>query len=215
MNKNIKEILSEFDLKKFSGNEPSEYHVLKEIEELSTLNNQTVQDNIASFLSIYNSNPNLKDNQTLKVLIYALGVSLFDLTILRQIKESINSAMRLFEQTILIDGKYFQAYHRLGNCLLYCPQEEYNAISCFKTSIEYEETSIVSVFQTSHSSTWLGENYLGIGLALARLNRIDDALVFISESKSLLGELTIDNGLVGYFNFSFNNWDEVFDFIKK
>ena len=61
----------------------------KTIEELSTINHKTIQDNIASFQSFYTINPNWEDNPDLKVNINALEVSLFDLTILSQIKESI------------------------------------------------------------------------------------------------------------------------------
>ena len=38
----------------------------------------------------------------------------------------------------LIDNKYFQAFNRWGDCLLYCLNEEDEAISCYKASIEHE-----------------------------------------------------------------------------
>lgn len=205
----IEKILSEFDLMKISGEQPSigNIHSFCQIIAL-TNNNSTVMDMIFAL-----QNENDINGPMVKTLLYAFGVSLYQLSIAREISaDNIKTAMKLLEWAIKIDNGYYQAYNRLGDCWMRIENGFNDAISCFKSSLQLtgKGTPSLEMFSGSYSDAFTGDNYLKIGLCLLKLNRKDDAEIFIKEAKKI-----VSDDYQGFIEIGFRNWDDIFDLLEN
>jgi len=157
--------------------------------------------------------PEIKDSM-LDTYFYALGAQLFELSIARKIdSKNIHTSKQLFEWSIAIDSKYYQAYNRLGDCHMVIRENYKTAISCFKYSLEFLGSggkNDISMF-AGVEDTLKGDNYLKIGLALIYLNRKDDAKIFILKAKEILDE---DYLRVG-FNLKYSTWTEIMELLEN
>jgi len=86
------------------------------------------------------------------------------------------------------------------------------AVSCFKTSIYKtgRETPSLEIFSGRYSDAFIGDNYLKIGLCLLKLNRKNDAKVFIESAKRITGP-----DYQGFTEIGFRTWDEVFNLLEN
>ena len=205
----IENVLSEFELIKISGEKPTikDIHSYCEIIAL-TNNNSNVMDMIFALQSENNIN-----GPMVKTLLYAFGVLLYQLTIAREIPtDNIKTAMKLLEWAIKIDNGYYQAYNRLGDCWMRIEDGFNDAISCFKSSLQLtgQGTPSLEMFSGSYSDAFKGDNYLKIGLCLLKLNRKNDAEIFIKEAKRI-----VSNDYQGYTELGFGNWKDIFQFIEN
>ena len=205
----IEDVLSEFELIEIPGEKPTieDIHAYCQIIAL-TNNNSNVMDMIFALQGENNIN-----GPMVKTLLYAFGVSLYQLTIAREIPaDNIKTAMKLLEWAIKIDNGYYQAYNRLGDCWMRIEDGFNDAISCFKSShhLTGKGTPSLEMFSGSYSDAFKGDNYLKIGLCLLKLNRKNDAEIFIKEAKNI-----VSDDYQGFAEIGFGNWEDIFDLLKN
>ena len=163
---------------------------------------------IVSSLGMALDTPEL-ENPMIDSYFYALGVKLFRLSIQRKIdSKNIHTSKQLFEWSIAINSKYYQAYNKLGDCHMAVEENYKTAISCFKYSNKFigsGGTNDLSMFVGSGTDTLKGDNYLKIGLSLLYLDRKEEAKVLITKAREYIG----DDYLQNEFIMSYSSWDEI------
>jgi tetratricopeptide (TPR) repeat protein len=198
----IENVLSEFHIKEITSERPSLEDIQSYCQKiaLNNDNHPNLMDSINGV--IYENDIN---SPILKVMIYATGVTLFQLSFARIIPaENIKNAIYLFESAIKIDNRYFQAYNRLGDCWMMIEDGFSEAISYYKASLKYNH----DIFNTDDA--FIGDNYLKIGLCLLTASRKNDAIIFIKEAKNI-----VNDKYKGYQEIGFESWNDVFQFVEN
>tara|TARA_B100000315_G_C14394070_1_gene503397 strand:+ start:145 stop:840 length:696 start_codon:yes stop_codon:yes gene_type:complete len=224
-NNELENILSEFDFDKSSEN----------YEKINKVPSKSV---IEGFLYIANRpdfQPSMVDSNTKEIIFaiyneviqseikfstlgtyfYALGVQLFRLSCYKKINpKNLLTSKELFEWSIAIDEKYYQAYNRLGDCYV-AINEHKVAISCFKYSLKNIGSggmNDLSIFKGGHGDAFEGDNYLKIGLSLLELDRVNDAKIFILKSKEYFKN---DDELRDGSNIKYSSWKEIMELLVE
>ena len=127
-------------------------------------------------------------------LLYSSAIDLFFLSKDRDNAiEAIKNPIYFFECAINLNPKDYQAYNRLGDC--YFIKKNYDlAIGCYQTSIniikrhesEFKDQESISRVQPIPLSTYIGDNYIKIGICLGHINEKSLGVSFIQEGKILL-----------------------------
>jgi len=154
-------------------------------------------------------------NELVKTIIYTFGVRLYELAFTRVIPvEAINTACKYFEFAVKLDPKYYQAYNRLGDTWIWVPDEQdiLTTIGCYKASLQFhgQGQSSTAMFVGGGDERFKGNNYFKIGMCLARLKRVDDAILFISYAQRFISE---EDDM--YTELGIENWPQVFDRIES
>jgi hypothetical protein len=154
-------------------------------------------------------------NELVKTIIYTYGVRLYELGLSRVISTgAINTASMYFDFAVKIDPKYYQAYNRLGDTWIWIPDEEdiITTIGCYKASLNFhgQGRSSTTMFVGGGDERVKGNNYFKIGMCLARLKRIDDAILFITYAQRFIDD---DDDM--YSELGFENWPQVLDHIES
>ncbi|MBU0710794.1 hypothetical protein KJ762_09910 [bacterium] len=215
----INSILDEFIRMNIDESPPSLEEIISKIRMISSNiqhKNSILIDTIEALEMEKTTGSNVYSS-SVKILLYSCGVLLFQLSITREIPaDNINYALTILEWSIKIDKGYYQAYNRLGDCWMRIKDGFSVAISCFKASLHYSihgTRSSIEMFSGSHSGSYSdafkGDNYLKIGLCLLKLNRKNDARLFITEAKSI-----VSDDYQGFTEIGFSNWDEVFELLE-
>jgi tetratricopeptide (TPR) repeat protein len=212
----IESILNEFELIKIKRPAPSS------IGNLSIyMNEHGVKDGkshpelmeiAANIQKLADTNQDVK-SEIVKTLIYTFGVTIYRLALSRIIDaQAINTASTYLEFAVKIDPNYYQAYNRLGDTWIWIPEDQVEAIRCYKTSLHYhgQGRSSTAMFVGGGDKRFKGDNYFKIGICLSRINRVADAILFIRYAQDFIED---DDDM--YTELGFENWVEVYKNVES
>lgn len=211
----VESILNEFDLIRIDRPVPSSIEELViEMKKHTSWGGQEYSDLVEISNAVLFNALEGEDvsNGMVRTLIYAFGVNIYRLAIAKKLPiEAINSARMYLEIAIKLDPEYYQAYNSLGDTWIWVQEGVEETIGCYKAALKFhgKGKNSTAIFQNSGDDAIKGDNYFKIGMCLARLNRINDAVLFVTFAQQFLDE---EDDI--YTDFGFKNWASVYDFIE-
>jgi hypothetical protein len=214
---NVQQILNEFDIVKVDRPAPSSTMRLSQImhdDAAGVGRRQSDLQQLAGAMDDMASSGTDPTNELVKTIIYTFGVRLYELALTRVIPvDAINTACTYFEFAVKLDPQYYQAYNRLGDTWIWIPDEQdiITTIGCYKASLNVhgQGRSSTAMFVGGGDERFKGNNYFKIGMCLARLKRVDDAILFISYAQRFIDD---DDDM--YSELGFENWSQVYERIQ-
>jgi hypothetical protein len=153
------------------------------------------------------------EDPILKSALYSLGSSLFKLTIRGDIPDdNIKTAKTFLEWSIKIDDAYYEAYNHLGDCWMRIVGGFEKAVSCYKaalTTVEQEGILTDPEFKKFFNN-FIGDNFFKIGICLIKLNRKNDAELFLT-----LAHTIVSTDYQGFHDMGLKSWDQVFALLPR